>query len=130
MYKLNSLFDKFKKFPSISVGMVSKVPECIAPILKRVKESLKKLYGKKLKKIILYGSYARGDATDDSDIDLLILLDDMGSVGEEIVRCSHALGDLELIYDTLISIVPFDAAEFEKRCHPIILNAKREGIII
>ncbi len=38
-------------------------------------EVLCKIYGKHLKTVILYGSYARGDYTKDSDIDIMVLLD-------------------------------------------------------
>ena len=37
-------------------------------------EVLCKIYGKHLKTVILYGSYARGDYTKDSDIDIMILV--------------------------------------------------------
>ena len=44
--------------------------ENINPILEEFKTALKKLYGNKLKNIILYGSWARGKAKEHSDIDL------------------------------------------------------------
>ncbi len=44
-------------------------------LLDQYTEILQKIYGKHLKKVILYGSYARGDYRDDSDIDIMILLD-------------------------------------------------------
>ena len=37
-------------------------------VLKKVERAAKQLYGEKLDKIILYGSYARGDNTEESDI--------------------------------------------------------------
>ena len=36
---------------------------------------IKKIYGSHLRKVILYGSYARGDFRTDSDVDIMILLD-------------------------------------------------------
>lgn len=88
--------------------MKGRIPENIKPILEEVKIALKKIYGERLKSIILYGSYARGDATEeDSDIDLIILLENMNDVCEEILKCSEAISDLELTYDTLISITSF-----------------------
>ena len=40
-------------------------------LLDQYTEILQKIYGKHLKKVILYGSYARGDYRDDSDIDIM-----------------------------------------------------------
>ena len=47
------------------------------------------LYGGHLKEVILYGSYARGDCREDSDIDIMILVDDMDD--EEIYRKGKGL---------------------------------------
>jgi predicted nucleotidyltransferase len=40
-----------------------------------VAEDLRQLYGQRLRQVLLFGSWARGDATDDSDIDLMVVLD-------------------------------------------------------
>ena len=58
----------------------------IKDAVEEFKKKIKKLYGKRLKHIILYGSYARGNATEDSDIDLLIVLEGKVKPGEEIDR--------------------------------------------
>ncbi len=42
-------------------------------LLKQFIEKVKEKYGDKIKKIILFGSYARGEATDESDIDILVI---------------------------------------------------------
>ncbi|VVB87746.1 Nucleotidyltransferase domain protein [uncultured archaeon] len=102
----------------------------IEEILKRAKSILQKIYGTRLKGIILYGSYARGDAVEGSDIDLIILLDNMQNPIDEIERCSKEIHQLDFVYDTLISIIPFDLKQYNTRRLPIILNAKKEGILI
>lgn len=107
-----------------------RIPKSIKPILDEVKEKLKKIYGDKLKGIILYGSYARGDFTDGSDIDIVILLEGMENQCKEALRCSRELYELELNYDTVISVLPVTVDYFETRHPPVILNAKREGIWI
>jgi len=100
----------------------------IKPILKEVKETLQQVYKDRLKGIILYGSYARGDATEESDIDLIVLLDNVKDANKEIGKCFKSISEIELRYDTLISIISFRTVDFRIRRLPIILNAKREGI--
>lgn len=110
--------------------MKEKTPHSIKPILEEVKKRLKDTYGNRLRGIVLYGSFARGDATEGSDIDLIVLLKDMNDTVAEILKCSNAFGDLELTCDTLISVLPLDVNEYRKRRLPVILNAKKEGVTI
>ncbi len=61
--------------------------------------SLKQLYGKRLEQVILFGSQARGDAVEGSDIDVMIVLNGEVNVGEEIARTSKICSDLSLEND-------------------------------
>lgn len=108
--------------------MRKRIPKNIKPILDEVKEKLKEIYGDRLKGIILYGSYARGDFTDGSDIDLIILLEDMEESSTGRKKYFDAICELDLKYDTVISIIPFKEEEYRIRRLPIILNVKKEGI--
>ena len=47
----------------------------VIEMLKNLPEELKIIYGEKLKKVVLYGSVAREVATDDSDVDIIVLID-------------------------------------------------------
>jgi predicted nucleotidyltransferase len=49
--------------------------ENIEKVLQERKEELRRIYGKKFLKLILYGSYARAEAWDGYDIDMVVLLD-------------------------------------------------------
>ena len=51
------------------------MPRTIQTILSQYIAQLQKIYGSHLKSVILYGSYARGDYTEDSDVDIMILVD-------------------------------------------------------
>ena len=104
--------------------------ENLEPVLKEIKRTLQKIYGKRLKKIILYGSYARGEANENSDLDLLVVLKEMENICEELDRISRPLGEIDLKYDTLTSIIPVKAEDFEQKNFPLFLNARREGIEI
>lgn len=102
----------------------------IEEILKKAKAVLQKIYGKRLKGVILYGSYARGEAVEGSDIDIIVLLDNMKNPVEELEKCSKQIHQLDLAYDTLISMIPFDLNQYNTRKLPIVMNAKKEGILI
>ena len=51
------------------------LPNHIREVLLELESRLKDLYGKRFRGLLLYGSYARGDAWEGSDVDLLLLLD-------------------------------------------------------
>ena len=108
--------------------MKRKIPEEIKLILEEVKKKLKEIYGNQLKGVILYGSYSRGDFSEGSDIDLIILLEDMKDPITEREKYFNEIWEFDLKYDTVISIIPFKEEEYKTRRLPIILNAKREGV--
>jgi len=66
----------------------------IKRILDEFKRKIEKLYGERLKSIILYGSWARGDATEDSDIDILLVLEREAIPGKEIDRMIDIVTDI------------------------------------
>ncbi len=102
----------------------------IQPILKNVRAQLNELYGKRLSRIILYGSYARGDATEQSDIDLLIVLKKMTRPGAEIDRMGALITDINLDQDVLISIYPILESDYQSLNSPLLINVRREGVVV
>lgn len=97
-------------------------------IIDEFKKEIKKIYGNRLVKVILYGSWARGTGTGDSDIDLMVVLKGKISPGKEIDRMIDCITDLNLKYDTLISVVPVSLEEYGVTDSPLLLNVRREGI--
>ena len=86
--------------------------------------------GKNLKDIILYGSYSRGEATEESDIDLLVMLKGEISPGKEIDRMIDIITEINLKYDTLLSVYPVSEEKFRSINSPIFLNIRREGVSV
>ena len=100
-------------------------------ILKKYVEDVHKIYGEKLRTVILYGSYARGDFRTDSDIDIMILVD---LSDDEIRLKGHMLSNLTIDYnfDNDLEIMPIvkNLDHFNKwlRSYPFYNNIKNEGV--
>lgn len=97
-------------------------------ILRKTRQGLEQIYGPRLDKIILYGSQARGDAEDDSDIDILILLKQDFNYLEESDRISILIANLCLEYNTLISCAFATSQQFQEYNNNFFRNVRREGI--
>jgi len=102
--------------------------ENIKPIIEEFKTRLRELYGKKLNNIILYGSWARGDAKEHSDIDIAVLLEGNVNPGREIDRMIEIITDLQLRYNTLVSVYPVSMKNYKSINSPLLMNLHREGI--
>ena len=100
----------------------------IRDILKEFREELENLYEKRLKSIILYGSWARGDATEDSDIDLLIVLEGKVIPGKEIDKMIDIITEINLKHGVLISIYPVSEEDYSTINSPLLINVRREGV--
>lgn len=106
------------------------MPEEIRPILKELKKGLKQIYGVKFKKAYLFGSHARGDNTEDSDIDVLIVLADFRKYGEELRRTSELVGGLSLEHGVTVSVIFSREREWKQDKLPLLLNIRAESIAV
>lgn len=97
-------------------------------LVDRVKAQLHELYGDHIKKVILYGSHARGEATEDSDVDVLVLVDQSLSPREVYDAVSDLLYDIILEEHELVSVVVLPEDHFENHSLPFMLNVRREGV--
>jgi uncharacterized protein len=98
-------------------------------IAKAVKAELQRLYGDRLAKVILYGSYARGDFRGDSDIDFLVVLkDDDIDVGKELRFMSHPLYKISYDNDIYISKHPTTLKRLHNSQFLFYKNIRNEGI--
>ncbi|RLE01542.1 MAG: nucleotidyltransferase domain-containing protein [Candidatus Aminicenantes bacterium] len=102
----------------------------IQKVLKELKEELQTIYGKRLKKVILYGSWVRNQATEDSDIDISFVLEGEVIPGKEIDRVISIINEINLRYGVLISIYPVSEEKFRVVNSPLLLNIREEGITI
>jgi predicted nucleotidyltransferase len=99
-------------------------------VLREFQAGLRKLYGKSAPAIYLYGSYARGQAHSESDIDILLVYPRDIHPGDEIQRISSILAYLNLRYQVLISVLPTVEKHYQDSSYPFWINVRRESIPI
>jgi predicted nucleotidyltransferase len=108
--------------------MTRKVPARIRKLMKELKEGLIQIYGDQLKAIYLYGSYARGEARSDSDLDVMIVLSNYKSYGKEIDRTGELASSLSLEYGVSISRVVMKESQWKTSDTPLLSNIRLDGI--
>ncbi|MBQ9228489.1 MAG: nucleotidyltransferase domain-containing protein [Eubacterium sp.] len=98
-----------------------------------VAEEAKRLLGDKLDAVVLYGSYARGDYDDESDIDIMVRV----KCGKDEIKDYKLIfvdkgSDLSLKHDVTVSILVYDTETYEryKNYLPFLENVEREGVKI
>lgn len=102
-------------------------------ILKVITEAYKSVYGENIIKILLYGSYARGDYQKDSDIDIVAIVQgDRVKLQEQLKKIWDISSDLEVEYGAIVSpaVIPFEEFEKYKNDLPYYKNIQREGVKI
>lgn len=100
----------------------------VKKVLEEFKKKIEELYGERLKNLVLYGSWARGDATESSDIDLLVVLGGEVIPGKEIDKMIDVITELNLKYGALISVYPVSEKDYSTVNSPLLRNARREGV--
>ena len=109
------------------------MPDDVRNVVYKFSSQLRKLLGSSLSKVILYGSYARGDNHDFSDVDLMILVKMSDS---EIKRIENDVYDIafEIEIETGIDISPIikNEAQYEYWVDtlPFYRNVRDEGVVI
>lgn len=80
--------------------------EKIRSVVTQFAREAKKIYGTALQDVILYGSCARGDFADDSDIDIMVLLDvRQEEIGEARKKILDVSDQIDLEYDVVLAPV-------------------------
>lgn len=100
----------------------------IQNLLDELKVGLKAIYGRGLKGVYLYGSYARGEEDRESDVDVLVVLDQFDHYAAEVDRTGQLGSELSLKYGVSISEVFMRQAEWLRGKTPFLRNVREEAI--
>ena len=104
------------------------MPVEIQHLLTELKQGLTKVYGDRLKAVYLFGSYARGDSQEDSDLDVMIVLTDYQDYGAEIDQSGELISRLSLESEISISRVIMKEIQWQESDTPLLRNIRAEGV--
>lgn len=104
------------------------LPPSLAQVVSQLREGLKELYGDRFRDLLLYGSYARGDFREWSDVDLLLLLDGPVDTIEEIHRIQPIKWPLSLANTVLLTVLPVSYQSFQQGETIFLRTVQREAV--
>lgn len=100
-------------------------------ILSPMISDLRGIYGDRLESVILYGSYARGTQTDESDVDIAVLLREKPdkNMQDRMIEC---VASYELESGKVLSVLDIDARRFREWVDvlPFYRNIEKEGVVL
>ncbi len=106
------------------------MPPHVRAALAEAKVRLTELYGERLDRLVLYGSHARGDARDDSDVDLLVVLRGEVNALAEIRHLAPFSLDLLGRYGALVSVHPLARRGYDDRTRTFTNTVRAEGVVL
>jgi predicted nucleotidyltransferase len=109
--------------------MVRSIPTFLRSPLEDLDGRLRARFGARLREIRLFGSHARGEAGPDSDVDVLVVVDDLtdSEIGVVATIGTHVL----LRHDVPIAVLPMSTARLEglrRAERALAANLDRDGI--
>ncbi len=99
-------------------------------LAKKIQDNLKNIYGSNLKLVYLFGSCARNEANEDSDIDIAVVLDGLASRYQERERCSKMRAKISLENNCVINLFFLEKNELLAKEYALFRNIFEEGILV
>lgn len=109
------------------------MPDYVSFLLKNYRRDIENIFGVKLYKVILFGSYARGDFRNDSDMDVMILADvrpeDISIYADKVYDITY---DYEMKYRIEINPVVQSVQTYNKwkKTYPFFMNIEKDGVAV
>lgn len=112
------------------VRLNSKHPEMIKKLCEMCKD-IGEVYSDSIEEVVLYGSYARGQETDESDVDVALVLKE-NQTEEQYNKLTDIVVDYELDLGITLSVIPIDKSEYRewKSILPFYKSVEKEGIVL
>ncbi len=114
---------------------MKRIPSKINEVINEFIDEVNKILGSRVKKIILYGSYARGDFNKSSDIDIMILTDltddEIVKYRSEICGCAYNI-EFDNNFDIRLSplVKNIDKFNYWLEALPFYMNVQKEGVVL
>lgn len=110
------------------------LPDHLAPTVRAALDDaaavLRDRYGERLRHLVLYGSHARGEAHDESDVDVLVVLRDPFDTVRETRQLADIAWELLGRYGLTVHLLPFQEDRYLDQGHPLMMNVREEGILL
>ncbi len=111
------------------------IPDNINKIIDEFVKGVCEILGNRMKKIILYGSYARGDFNKSSDIDIMILTDltdnELSEYRQKIWDYAYEI-EWDNAFDITLSplVKNIDRFNYWLEAMPFYMNVQKEGVVL
>ncbi|AQG81654.1 nucleotidyltransferase domain-containing protein [Spirosoma montaniterrae] len=103
--------------------------QLINSIAAEFKRELRQLYGDQLAGLVLFGSYARGDQNEESDVDFAVVLKNPETRStDEVIRLVPVSTALSLKYRCIVSVLPVSEQKLNTSMQGVYQEIRREGI--
>lgn len=117
-----------RRFNASGIMVVMVVMVAADPVIEKVRSALAGAYGRRLERIVLYGSRARGDANSDSDYDIAVFVEELTGRWQEFLR----LADIELAIleetGAIVHAMPYPARSWTDPSSPLMHEIRNDGI--
>ena len=107
---------------------MDKLPPKVRDVIRKLEKELRDYYGDRYRRLLLFGSYARGTAWEGSDVDLLLLLKGPVDSVQEMLNVQPIKNPLSLESDLVLSVIPVSVEDFERGETMFLRVIRREAV--